>query len=74
MGVIIMDKASVARFFGLIVALLAYAGINVPESLTDGLVMVVVGGFAIYTAWKDNDITKKAVERKELIKEIEGDK
>lgn len=66
-----MDKASVARFFGLIVALLAYFGINLPESLVDGLVMIVVGAFAVYTAWKDNDITKKAIARKAKLKELE---
>ncbi|GAE27120.1 holin protein of PBSX prophage [Halalkalibacter wakoensis JCM 9140] len=65
------DTASITRFFGLIVALLTYFGINVPEDIVEGLVSLVVAVLAVYAAWKDNDITKKAVENKKLLKELE---
>lgn len=62
MGVCRMDKASIARFVSLIVGLLAYFNINVPSTVSEAIVAIVVGVIAIYTAWKNNNLTKEAQE------------
>ena len=67
-----MDAVSIARFFGLIAMLLAYFGINIPENVTEGVVAIVVFSWATWVAWKNNNITKKAVAREVKLKELEG--
>lgn len=62
-----MDKTSIARFLGLIAALVAYFGFEIGEQLQNAFVDVVFGGYIIYTAWKNNYITKKGKEQKELL-------
>lgn len=61
------DAPSVARFIGLIVALLAYFGVNVPEDLTEAVTSLAVAILAVYTAWKNNYISKKGHQQKEVL-------
>jgi len=63
----IMDKASVARFISLIVGLLAYFGINIPEDISEHIVAIVVSVWALYTAWKNNNLTKEAREAQAIL-------
>lgn len=55
-----MDKPSITRLISLIVGLLAYFGVNVPSTISEAIVGIVVGLVAIYTAWKNNNLTKEA--------------
>lgn len=61
------DAPSVARFIGLIVALLAYFGVNVPEDLTEAVTSLAVAILAVYTAWKNNYISRKGHQQKEAL-------
>lgn len=63
-----MDKASVARFVGLIIGELAYFGINVPQNFQELITGVIVGVFIIYVAFKNNYLTKKGSKQKEVLK------
>ncbi|WP_069187705.1 phage holin [Alkalihalobacillus pseudalcaliphilus] len=72
-----MDKASIVRFIGLIVALLAYFGLNVPEDVVEGITSLVVAVLAIYAAFKNNYITAKGKKQKEVLEKeglTKGDK
>lgn len=70
----IVDKASIARFIGLIVGLLAYFGINVPESFEEGVVSVLFGLYVIYTSYKNNDFTKEAKAGTEYMKKLKSER
>ncbi|WP_138090806.1 phage holin [Halalkalibacterium halodurans] len=63
------DTGSIARFFGLIAALLAYFGVNVPGDLTEAVTSFVVAALAVYAAWKNNYISKKGHEQKKVLEE-----
>ncbi|AZS49229.1 holin [Bacillus phage vB_BpsS-140] len=65
------DKEGIIRFVWLVSALLTYFGVNMPESVTEAIVAIALGIIAIWTAWKDNDITKEAIVRKKKLKELE---
>ncbi|MDO7281750.1 phage holin [Shouchella clausii] len=62
-----LDAPSMTRFIGLIVALLAYFGVNVPEDLTEAITSLAVAILAVYTAWKNNYISKKGHQQKEVL-------
>ncbi|WYU49952.1 phage holin [Bacillus sp. FSL K6-0047] len=65
------DAPSVARFIGLIVSLLAYFGVNVPENLSEAITAFVVAVFAVYAAFKNNYLTEKGQKQKQAL-EREG--
>lgn len=65
-----MDKASVARLVSLIVGLLTYFNINVPSTVSEAVVGIVMGIIALYTAWKNNNITREAQEAQEYLNEL----
>ncbi|MFB4260528.1 phage holin [Shouchella clausii] len=62
------DAPSITRFIGLIVALLAYFGVNVPEDLAEAITSLAVAILAVYTAWKNNYISRKGHQQKEALK------
>ena len=71
-----MDKASISRYVILIVAvinsvlnMIGYETIS--DDLTNHIVSLLSGVYILWAAWKDNDLTKKAVNRKKLIKDLE---
>ena len=71
-----MDKASISRYVILIVAvinsvlnMIGYETIS--DDLTNHIVSLLSGVYILCAAWKDNDLTKKAVNRKKLIKDLE---
>lgn len=66
-----MDKASVIRVLTLIAALLAYFGINVPESTIELVTYVIVGVTGLYAAYKNNYLFSRGKKQKELL-EKEG--
>ena len=66
------DKASITRFVALIVALLAYFGINVPSTVEEGFVALVFGVYTLYMAYKNNDFTWEAKEGTEHMKELKA--
>ena len=67
-----MDKASVARFLALVVAVIN-AVLNmmgyqtIPEELTNDLVAVVSGAYILYAGWKNNYLSKKGQAQKDLL-------
>jgi len=69
-----MDKPSITRFISLIVALLAYFGVNIPNSIEEAVVGIIVGVVAIYTAWKNNNLTEEAQEAQEYLDELKEQK
>ncbi|MBO0962393.1 phage holin [Neobacillus sp. MM2021_6] len=67
-----MDKASIARFLVLIVAvinsvlnLLGYQTIS--DELTNDLVAVVSGAIMLYAGWRNNYLSKKGLKQKEVL-------
>lgn len=67
-----MDKASIARFLVLIVAvinavlnLLGYQTIS--DDLTNDLIAVVSGAVMIWAAWKNNYISRKGQAQKQQL-------
>ncbi|WZY01586.1 phage holin [Bacillus sp. FSL W7-1360] len=62
-----MDAGSITRFVGLIVALLAYFGINMPTDLVEGITSLVVAVLAVYVAFKNNYLTRHGQEQKEVL-------
>ena len=69
-----MDKASVSRFVFLIVAV-ANAVLNlvgyqtIPDEFVNDVVAVISGAYFIYVGWKNNYLSKKGLEQKEVLKE-----
>ncbi|MDT8862844.1 phage holin [Alkalihalobacillus sp. MEB130] len=68
-----MDKASISRFTILIVAvintvlnLLGYQTIS--EQFVNDLIAVISGGYFIWAGWKNNYLSKKGLEQKEVLK------
>jgi SPP1 family holin len=69
-----MDKASIARFLFLIVAVvnavLNMVGYEtIPEELTNDLVAVVSGAYILYAAWRNNYLSKKGTAQKAVLKD-----
>jgi SPP1 family holin len=67
-----MDKASVARFVLLIIAvintvlnMLGYQTIS--DDLANDIVAVVSGLYALYMGWKNNYLSKKGRKQKEVL-------
>ncbi|SEA54371.1 holin, SPP1 family [Thalassobacillus cyri] len=54
-----MDKASIARIISLIVSLLTYFGINVPEDVVEAATGIVFGVLVLWAAYKNNYLFKK---------------
>lgn len=62
------DKASVARVVALVISLVAYFNINVPEGMDEYIVGAVMLVITIYTAWKNNYLAKKGQEQAKVLK------
>ncbi|MCT8138659.1 phage holin [Anaerobacillus sp. CMMVII] len=52
-------------------ALLSNWGYEFPYIGEEFIAIAIAAVVSVWTAWKDNDITKNAIERKELIEKIE---
>ena len=63
----VVDKASVIRIVALVLTLVAYFGINVPEGIDEYIVGTVMLFVTIYTAWKNNYLAKKGKEQKKIL-------
>lgn len=61
------DKASVARIVALVVTLVAYFNVNVPENMEEYIVGAVMLVITIYTAWKNNYLARKGREQKKVL-------
>lgn len=61
------DKASVARVVALVISLVAYFGINIPENMEEYIVGAAMLGITLYAAWKNNYIARKGKKQKEVL-------
>jgi hypothetical protein len=63
-----LDRGSIGRIVALLISLLAYFGVNVPEELHEyivGAVMLIVIGIS---AWRNNYLSKRGLRQKEVLK------
>jgi SPP1 family holin len=63
-----LDRGSIGRIVALLISLLAYFGVNVPEELHEyivGAVMLIVIGIS---AWRNNYLSKRGRAQKEVLK------
>lgn len=70
------DTASISRYVVLVVAvinsvlnLIGYQTIS--HELTNDLVAFLTGAYTLYMAWKNNYISRKGVQQKEVIEKAE---
>ena len=71
-----IDKASVARFTVLIIAvinavlnLLGYQTIS--DEMTNDLIALISGAFMLYVGWKNNYLSRKGIKQKEVLQQNE---
>ena len=71
-----MDKASIARFTVLIIAvinavlnLLGYQTIS--DEMTNDLIALISGAFMLYAGWKNNYLSRKGIKQKEVLQQNE---
>lgn len=69
-----MDKASVARFLTLVVAvinavlnMLGYQ--TIPAELVNDILAVISGAYILYAGWKNNYLTQKGRAQKEVLEQ-----
>lgn len=69
-----MDKASVARFLTLVVAvinavlnMLGYQ--TIPAELVNDIFAVISGAYILYAGWKNNYLTQKGRAQKEVLEQ-----
>ncbi|WP_346817379.1 phage holin [Bacillus paramobilis] len=67
-----LDNASITRFVILIIAvinsvlnLVGYQTIS--NELANNIVAVITGGYALYMAWKNNYLSSKGLQQKEVL-------
>ncbi|RAS92444.1 holin [Bacillus cereus] len=67
-----LDNASIMRFVILIIAvinsvlnLVGYQTIS--NELANNIVAVITGGYALYMAWKNNYLSSKGLQQKEVL-------
>ncbi len=67
-----LDNASITRFIILVIAvinsvlnLVGYQTIN--NELTNNIVAVITGGYVLYMAWKNNYLSSKGLQQKEVL-------
>lgn len=63
-----MDKASVVRIIALIASILLYFNVNVPSEIQEYIAGAVMLFITLYTAWKNNYLSKKGKAQKEALK------
>lgn len=66
-----MDNASISRLVLLIVALLTYFGINIPETVVELITGLIVSIVGLYAAYKNNYLFTRGKAQKEVL-EKEG--
>lgn len=69
-----MDKKSVARFIVLVVAVInsvlnLFGYQTISDELTSDIVAMVSGALFLWTAWKNNYLSKKGLDQKTLLDE-----
>lgn len=64
-----MDKASISRIVVLVLTMLAYFGVNVPEEWVEWITGAILLGMALYTAWKNNYLSRKGAQQKAVLKD-----
>jgi SPP1 family holin len=64
-----MDKASVLRIVALLASLLAYFGLNIPQEWHEWIAGAIMLGIAIYSAWKNNYLSRKGQQQKAVLKD-----
>ncbi|AWC29067.1 phage holin [Bacillus cytotoxicus] len=67
-----LDNASITRFVILIIAvinsvlnLVGYQTIS--NELTNNIVAVITGGYALYMAWKNNYLSNRGLQQKDVL-------
>ncbi|WP_144591642.1 phage holin [Bacillus cereus] len=67
-----LDYASITRFVILIIAvinsvlnLVGYQTIS--NELTNNIVAVIIGGYTLYMAWKNNYLSNKGLQQKDVL-------
>ena len=63
----VVDKASVVRVVALVLTLVAYFGINVPEGIDEYIVGTIMLFITLYSAWKNNYIARKGKAQKDIL-------
>lgn len=66
-GGIWMDRASIVRVITLIASIIAYFGINLPESTIEAVSYVIFGIIVLYTAYKNNYLFTRGKKQKEVL-------
>lgn len=67
-----LDNASIARFVVLVIAVinsvLNLIGFQtISNELTNNIVAVITGAYALYMAWKNNYLSSKGVQQKDVL-------
>lgn len=69
-----MDNIGLVRLIAAVAVILAYFGINIPEDVIEAIPEIIGGFFLIYTAWKNNDVTKEAKEASDYMNKLKNKK
>lgn len=64
-----MDKMSIARIVALIASIVAYFGLNFPEDVQDYTVGAIMLILTLYSAWKNNYLSRKGRKQKKTLKD-----
>ena len=65
-----LDKASIIRLVSLVVALVAYFGINIPENTVELVGSLIVSIVGLYTAYKNNYLFGRGEKQKDALKRV----
>lgn len=66
----LLDKMSIVRFISLIVALLAYFGVHIPETTVELIATLIATVVTIYVAYKNNYLFGRGQEQKQALKRV----
>ncbi|MEX0779227.1 MAG: phage holin [Balneolales bacterium] len=67
-----MDKASIIRLLLAIASIIKLFGYDVPEELINAVADLVAAGVLVWATWKNNSITKEAIEADKHLKELKS--